>query len=25
MKELQAYRKTGKAANWTDVKRKRGL
>jgi hypothetical protein len=25
MKELQAYRKTGKAANWTDVKRKLGL
>jgi len=25
MRELKAYRKTGKAANWTDVKRKLGL
>lgn len=25
MRELKAYRKTGKAAKWTDVKRKLGL
>ena len=25
MRELRAYRKTRKAANWTDVKRKLGL
>ncbi|MGD0540912.1 MAG: hypothetical protein ABSB33_05280 [Tepidisphaeraceae bacterium] len=25
MRELKAYRKTGKAAEWTDVKRKLGL
>ena len=25
MRELKAYRKTGKAANWSDVKRKLGL
>ena len=25
MRELKAYRKTGKAANWADVKRKLGL
>jgi hypothetical protein len=25
MRELKAYRKTGKAADWTDVKRKLGL
>jgi hypothetical protein len=25
MRELQVYRKTGKAADWTDVKRKLGL
>jgi hypothetical protein len=25
MRELFAYRKTGKAANWSDVKRKLGL
>ena len=25
MRELKAYRKTGKAANWTEVKRKLGL
>jgi len=25
MRELRAYRKTGKAANWADVKRKLGL
>lgn len=25
MRELQTYRKTGKAANWSDVKRKLGL
>ena len=25
MRELKAYRKSGKAAHWTDVKRKLGL
>jgi hypothetical protein len=25
MKELQAYRKTGKAAKWADVKRRLGI
>jgi hypothetical protein len=25
MRELRAYRKTGKAAKWSDVKRKLGL
>ena len=25
MRELRAYRKTGKAASWTDVKRRLGL
>jgi hypothetical protein len=25
MRELRSYRKSGKAANWTDVKRKLGL
>ena len=25
MRELKAYRKTGRAANWADVKRKLGL
>jgi len=25
LRELKAYRRTGKAANWTDVKRKLGL
>ena len=25
MRELKAYRKTGKAADWNDVKRKLGL